>query len=498
MKLGIIPYQESTDIVYKNAPQDLQERKKPDLPLLEPTHQIKSSVQSTNFDFVRTEDIPLNRRHFVYRPCSANPYFTILGYGCTEYPFDHSGISVMDRSEGLSIARDRNDLVSVPNQYGWRTARSDVCIKEGMTYWEVEIIHGGNGKCTPEIDDSVNEVRSGMYEKIFRQVNDTPHLRFGVCRREASLEAPIGFDAYGYGVRDISLESIHEGKLSCVLENGLPLKEGDKIGFFLKLPSIETQIKQAKEFTKGRILALNSHMDTMNEPWREETENGLSRKKLKLETTNKEFQRALLEDIEYDDVVRDQIAIRYKNQLFFEATDYVKATKPEYYSSDKRERQDYYHLEDSFLAIYRNGRYIGKAFENLKPFLPPFSELQYNEKFYLGYWQHGETREEPNDKSIPSAKKRKQLKKKKGMILRNKYVNNNKLGYYPTISCFNGGTARIITEANQLEYLDQIKSEYCVGKEPQVNTLDTLYKEQVAEDIVWDIIDELEQATSQR
>lgn len=380
MKLGIIPYQESTDIVYKNAPQDLQERKKPDLPLLEPTHQIKSSVQSTNFDFVRTEDIPLNRRHFVYRPCSANPYFTILGYGCTEYPFDHSGISVMDRSEGLSIARDRNDLVSVPNQYGWRTARSDVCIKEGMTYWEVEIIHGGNGKCTPEIDDSVNEVRSGMYEKIFRQVNDTPHLRFGVCRREASLEAPIGFDAYGYGVRDISLESIHEGKLSCVLENGLPLKEGDKIGFFLKLPSIETQIKQAKEFTKGRILALNSHMDTMNEPWREETENGLSRKKLKLETTNKEFQRALLEDIEYDDVVRDQIAIRYKNQLFFEATDYVKATKPEYYSSDKRERQDYYHLEDSFLAIYRNGRYIGKAFENLKPFLPPFSELQYNEK----------------------------------------------------------------------------------------------------------------------
>lgn len=119
-------------------------------------------------------------------------------------------------------------------------------------------------------------------------------------------------------------------------------------------------------------------------------------------------------------------------------------------------------------------------------------------KFYLGYWQHGETREEPNDKSIPSAKKRKQLKKKKGMILRNKYVNNNKLGYYPTISCFNGGTARIITEANQLEYLDQIKSEYCVGKEPQVNTLDTLYKEQVAEDIVWDIIDELEQATSQR
>ncbi|CAI1567894.1 COMPASS complex protein [Saccharomyces pastorianus] len=495
MKLGIIPYQESTDIVYKNASQDQQEQKRPNLPQLDVTHQVESSVQKTNIKFVRTEDIPLNRRHFVYRPCSANPYFTTLGYGCTEYPFDHSGISVMDRSEGLSIAQDRNDLVSVQDQYGWRSARSDVCIKEGTTYWEVEVIHGGNDKPTPGDDGSVSEVQNGSYEKRRKQVNDTPHLRLGVCRREASLEAPVGFDAYGYGVRDISLESIHEGKLNCVLKNGLPLKEGDKIGFLLKLPSIQTQIEQAREFTKRRILALDSHMDSMNEPWKEDTENGPSRKKLKLETTNKEFQRALLEDIKYDDVIRDQIAIRYKNQLFFEATDYVKTTKPEYYSSDKRERQDYYQLEESFLAIFQNGKYIGKAFENLKPFLPPFSELQYNEKFYLGYWQHGEAHEDTNEKGIPSAKKRKQ-QKKKGLILRNKYVHNNKLGYYPTISCFNGGTARIITEADKLEYLGQIQSNYCAGKNLQVNTLDTLYKEQIAEDIVWDIIDELEQAVS--
>ena len=235
MKLGIIPYQESTDIVYSNVPQNREERRRPNLPQLEATHQIKSSVQSECFEFVRTEDIPLNRRHFVYRPCSANPFFTTLGYGCTEYPFDHSGLSVMDRSDGLSITRDRNDLVSVPDQYGWRTARSDVCIKEGMTYWEVEVIRGGNVKCTPGVDnkeradDLVDKVQSGIYEKINKQVNETPHLRFGVCRREAGLEAPVGFDAYGYGVRDISLESIHEGKLNCVLENGSPLKEGDKI-----------------------------------------------------------------------------------------------------------------------------------------------------------------------------------------------------------------------------------------------------------------------------
>lgn len=58
MKLGIIPYQEGTDIVYKNALQGQQEGRRPNLPQMEATHQIKSSVQGTSYEFVRTEDIP--------------------------------------------------------------------------------------------------------------------------------------------------------------------------------------------------------------------------------------------------------------------------------------------------------------------------------------------------------------------------------------------------------------------------------------------------------
>ena len=187
--------------------------------------------------------------------------------------------------------------------------------------------------------------------------------------------------------------------------------------------------------------------------------------------------------------------------MFFEATDYVKTTKPEYYSSDKRERQDYYQLEDSYLAIFQKWLYLGKAFENLKPLLPPFSELQYNEKFYLGYWQHGEARDESNDKNTTSAKKKKQQqKKKKGLILRNKYVNNNKLGYYPTISCFNGGTARIISEENKLSTTrSQSDTTLLYNKEIQKLThWIHCCKEQIAEDVVWDIIDELEQIALQQ
>lgn len=67
-------------------------------------------------------------------------------------------------------------------------------------------------------------------------------------------------------------------------------------------------------------------------------------------------------------------------------------------------------------------------------------------------------------------------------------MNNGRLGYYPTISCFNGGTARIITSPSRLQYYDQIKSTH-----PDAKTLETFYQEQIADDIVWDLVDEVEE-----
>ena len=75
----------------------------------------------------------------------------------------------------------------------------------------------------------------------------------------------------------------------------------------------------------------------------------------------------------------------------------------------------------------------------------------------------------------------------RGQLLKNKYVNNNKLGYYPTISCFNGGVARIVTNTKQLLYWDKVKQD-----KRDVKCLDEIYDEQVADEIVWDIIDEVE------
>lgn len=450
MRPEFIPYQPETDFVYLDA----VEERRPKLPACQQTYE-RNGVQ-----YVRTEDIPLNRRNFVYRPCLPNPLFTELGYCTTEYPFDCSGINIQDRSDGVCLAQGTNSTLGVDDTQGWRTARSDVCIKEGSAYWEVEIVN--NGVCEDDLENS-----SAQQKRQF--LNSSAHVRLGITRREASLEGPVGFDSYGYGVRDVSLESIHDGRLQQVLEKAPMLKNGDRLGFLVQLPSMEEQIKQSEEYTSRRLEAMISHKIKKEQTANDDLEN---RKRSRRATTNADFQRALLEDINHRDVIRDHIPIRYKNQLFYEATDYVKTTKPDYYSSDKRERQDYYTLENSYMAVYLNGEPLGKAFEDLKPFLPPFSELQYNEKFYYGYWKHGTASETPEGPTPAS----------KGLILRNKYVNNNKLGYYPTVSCFKGGTARIITTREQMRHA-----------KPDIPVLDELYRAQTSEDLVWDIIDEVEE-----
>ncbi|QLG70564.1 hypothetical protein HG535_0A05050 [Zygotorulaspora mrakii] len=466
MKIGVIPYQKD-DIVNNNSGHS---GTRPRWPSMQDTHEVNAGHGDV-LKFKKLEEVPLNRRNFIYIPCAANPSFTELGYCCTEYAFDKPGMSLMDRSDGISVAERRNDLVSVKENLGWRSSRCDVCIKEGKHYWEVEVLQGGLS------DDYLIDSDTTLQRKK-DMTNVMPHLRMGISRREASLEAPVGFNSYGYGIRDHSLESIHGGKINQVLK-ARTLKHGDRLGFLLNLPPLKVQIEQAKEFTQRRIDALNNVQDATAQDLSFATheDHVHLRKKMKKNAANKEFQKALLHDIDHNNIIRDHIAIRYKNQLIFEATDYVKTTKPEYYSSDKRERHDYYKLEGSSLAITLNGEPLGKAFEGLKPFLPPFSELQYKEKFYLDCWKNGAN--SSVDSNSPTTSNQRQ-----GTILRNKYVNNNKLGYYPTISCFNGGTARIITDRSNLKYFDESE---------KATLLDTLYDEQIAEDIVWDIIDEIEE-----
>lgn len=438
-----IPYQKS-DFVFQD-----EKSIRPSLPPMVYSHSLKDRK------FVITEDTPLNRRNFIYQPCCPNQNLLNLKYVASEYSFEAAGINIMDRSDSLALLEGTNDVLSVPMNYGWRSARSDSCIKEGMAYWEIEILEGGVG-----MDNS----RIVGDKKHFQQrLTLLPHLRFGISRRESSLETPIGCDAYGYGIRDINLESIHNGKLTQVLK-AKQLKPGDQIGLLLKLPSFAEQCQQAKKYAQDEINSLNIAVSKSEG----------SKKRAK--SINVEFQKALLRNCNPADIIRDQIAIRYKNQLFFESTDYVKKVKQEYINIDAKEPKVGYFLKDSFFKVFLNGEELGDAFAGLQPFLPPFSELNYNEQFYMNHWKNYMELDKSDDNQ-------------KNRLLKNKFTNNGRLGYYPTISCFNGGVARIITLRSKMKYLNSIL-EY--EKENSILTLDEIYKHQIADDIVWDIIDEIE------
>ncbi|AAS52912.1 AER231Wp [Eremothecium gossypii ATCC 10895] len=441
MSAPVISYQEG-DLVYTNS-----DAARPAFPQFVVSHSLDGR------EFLTTEDTPLNKRHFIYQPCAPNPLLTQMKYCTSEYPYECSGINTMDRSDMLAMEAGSNDCVSVPASCGWRSGRCDVCLKEGMVYWEIELLAGGASAAGEGEDEKKNHQQA---------LNSTPHVRFGIGRRECSLDTPVGCDFYGYGIRDNQLESVHDGKLSQVLPP-TRLKPGDRIGLLLMLPSFDEQYEQAMEYTSYKVQALSV------------TPGNSEFAKKRNKSTNKEFQKALLRNHDPKNIIRDHIAIRYKNQLFFESTDYVRTTKPEYYTSDNRRRADFYQLKGSYLKVFLNGKELGNAFEGLQPFLPPFSELNYNEKFYMNHWKF-------HSEAIPSRGT------DRNSILKNKYTNNGRLGYYPMVSCFNGGVVRIITRKSELKYWN-----FAVNEGIQrVHTLEELHQQQTGEDIALDIIDELE------
>lgn len=249
-------------------------------------------------------------------------------------------------------------------------------ITSGKVYWEFNILNSDN--------------------------DSDAHVRIGVGRREASIEAPVGFDGYGYGIRDKTGQGVHLSRLRNFMEGGF--HTGDVIGVVLELPEVAN-------------------------------------------------------DNKFVDVVRDQIAIRYRHRLYWEKFDYVSTEKMDHLLNPvivfgERAVPDLNPwkpdtLPGSKLKIYKNGEFIGVAFEDLYDFNPPHSELKTNNK-------------------------------RKEDI----HNNNGTLGYYPTISVFKKGVAEI-NSGPEFKYKPQ-------DLDPDVVDLYDIYNQRIADDTVWDIIDEIE------
>ncbi|KAL1302369.1 hypothetical protein AAFC00_002772 [Neodothiora populina] len=369
----------------------------------------------------------------------------------------------------------------VTNEKGYRMARANVCAREGSLYYEVKIVRG-----VPA--DGVSNDASGPQ----------PHIRMGWARRESPLDVHPGYDGYSYGITDLRFETMHrsrpgkfftpkpkKGKSKTAKTENVPIelndniREGDIIGMEINLPALSLHQKVVSGIYNPAVDMGDGFPEDASQP-------------AKIDHTADPY-----------DIIRDRIPVPYKGNVYFETMDYVPTKAMEAYAdrtvnlsalqapgpgapSTLRQTPNPNHVEPSLrtlphssIRVYKNGQLVGTAFENLLAFLPPAS--------------------------LPS----KAAGAREGF-------DDGMLGYFPAIASFWGGIAEVNFGEQgfwmpppHLKYVASTKSDGdtvmhdadSTAAAPEsdryfsnrtLRPIGERFSEQIAEDIVWDIIDEVD------
>ncbi|KAI9743176.1 MAG: exocyst complex component exo84, partial [Chaenotheca gracillima] len=151
---------------------------------------------------------------------------------------------------------------------------ANVGVREGRWYWECKITSG---------------IRQPNPNAGPTETEPQGHVRIGWARREASLDAPVGFDAYSYGLRDVGGQKVHMSRPKDFFPPGEDIREGDVIGLEINLPSLALH----RKIVEGQY---NPAVDVSD--------------------------AAAAQDVEPPDIIRDRVPIRYRAHLYFEQFEY--------------------------------------------------------------------------------------------------------------------------------------------------------------------------------
>ncbi|PNS17597.1 Set1 complex component ash2 [Sphaceloma murrayae] len=399
-------------------------------------------------------DRAANARNYKYIECIADPLFSYKGYyRATDTTPYGPRMSFEDADKWIHFDEGGR---FVTNEKGWRSARANVCVREGSAYFEVKVVRG------------VKQDEEGAGD------GPQPRVRFGWARREAPLDSPVGYDGFGYGITDKRFETIYRsrggkfwnerkgakkaGKAEKEwIEDREDVREGDVIGLEINLPSLNLHRKVADGIYNPAV----------------DLGDGFGNSPARVEPDEKPH-----------DIIRDRTPINYKGRLFFELNDYYNEAPVMRAYNDRtlslanlgspvqipganttiKSAPNANHPEPSLrtlphssIKVYRNGQLVGTAFDSLLAFLPPAS--------------------------IPN----KAIGAREGF-------DDGMLGYFPMISCFSGG----IAEVNFGEkgfwappmHLRPMGSSGTPGN--ALRPLGERFKEQIAEDVLYDIIDEVD------
>ncbi|KAF9578872.1 hypothetical protein BGW38_005125, partial [Lunasporangiospora selenospora] len=175
-----------------------------------PNTVVTTNSGSNMTSFSTPNEHPYNRFRFRYVPCEPDPSLEYMLYRQTVNPV-LSGVRLCREDMSPYMFIDE-ECMTITTEKGFRMVRANCGVREGKWFYEVTIDRGGEPR----------------YEG-----KDGAHVRLGWARREATLQAPVGFDAYSYGIRDTTGEKVH---MSRVIPFGEPFETGDVIGLYISLP----------------------------------------------------------------------------------------------------------------------------------------------------------------------------------------------------------------------------------------------------------------------
>ncbi|CUM54471.1 uncharacterized protein AC631_04086 [Debaryomyces fabryi] len=402
----------------------------------EPSKQLIKKINEDKF--YQSDDHPFNKRGFKYKPCKPNPLFPSNLYSTTDLPPFIVRPSYFDRSQGIIF---NSDLSSVSTLQGWRSVRSNIGVREGKHYIEFNIINANTSA-------------------------DKSHVRIGFARKEASLEAPVGFDGYGYGLRDLNGQKITLSRPMEFMKNCKEIgvagfKSGDVIGMLIELPSLEEHKKAIDDFINQKL----------KEKGTQSYDSHPGKKKRKTKKNN-EADNDDEKFTKYNNISRDQIPIKYKNALYYEQYEYTTTKKMDHLlnpvtvfgekailenAGNSREATNLQTIPNSKITVFKNGIEIGVMFENLYSFLPTYLE---DAELNVSY----NTRQLQNTGY--------------------KNTDDGSLGYYPMLSVFQNGVVGI-NPGPDFKFP-------IAGLDNDVRPMSERYNEIIIDEWYWDLIDEVE------